>query len=372
MGVGTGFVVRTSGVPILVSNYHVLSGKHPKTQEALGGPALPDRVLIPLLRKDTARLTWTYRIQRVRDDEGNPLWVEHPQLGFRFDVVALPLAPPSEALLLPYEVDPGADVDLVVGSGLAIVGFPKGMSASGITAIWKGGSIASEPDLDVNDEPYFWIDSNTREGMSGSPVIARRFGGSLMKTGDYHVGAGVYDRTVGVYAGRAFDAPDMTLGRVWKWEEVRTVIERAGSLVLRGIAEPVVTRLEHHQWEAPVVTLDMKKSVEISGQDQSGKTISAEITLGSVFIDTVLNDQRFGLNLNRLKMSAQIEAAIQEAEEGDGKLELSDEQYSVLREAITDPSQAYHPGKAKQVLPLLEYVLEAGQGGDAAGESGAP
>ena len=39
------------------------------------------------------------------------------------------------------------------------------------TPIWKKSTIASEPDIDINNLPCFYIDSTTREGMSGAPVV---------------------------------------------------------------------------------------------------------------------------------------------------------------------------------------------------------
>ena len=42
--------------------------------------------------------------------------------------------------------------------------------------IWKRGSIASEPEIPIDGKPMFYIDTATRQGMSGAPVFAQTSG----------------------------------------------------------------------------------------------------------------------------------------------------------------------------------------------------
>jgi hypothetical protein len=101
--------------------------------------------------------------------------------------------------------------DMMVESGyprvaaeVFILGYPKGLSMQGVMPVWKRGSIASEPLINVMDQaPAFLVDAATRDGMSGSPVLY--FGDEI--TDALRRSAAVGNRQgepwlVGVYAGR--------------------------------------------------------------------------------------------------------------------------------------------------------------------------
>jgi hypothetical protein len=277
----------------------------------------------------------------------------------------MPLVVPRGSLIFPYTRDPGPDLALVPGSELAIIGFPEGMSAVGITAIWKSGSIASEPELVADEDQFFWIDANTRKGMSGAPVIARRFGGALMADGGYGLHSGVVDRIVGVYAGRALDAPDMTLGRVWKWEGVQEIIDETVARVRRGLLEVHQSHIGHYYGgHAAMVELDITRGAEVSVRNPAGVIETRTVTLGELLREFVLADDRFGVNLDRVRMAAAIDGAIKAAEDNGTALALEDNQYAVIREVVASPTKPYNAAVARFLLPLLDYVLAAG-GGDA-------
>jgi hypothetical protein len=56
-----------------------------------------------------------------------------------------------------------------------VLGYPFGPGKTGLP-VWKRGSIASEPDLVPQVENYLLVDTASRPGMSGSPVILRTYG----------------------------------------------------------------------------------------------------------------------------------------------------------------------------------------------------
>jgi hypothetical protein len=60
-----------------------------------------------------------------------------------------------------------------VGSDVFILGFPLLPEYSGKFPIWKRGSIATEYTIPYRDRETFLVDSTTKDGMSGSPVIFR-------------------------------------------------------------------------------------------------------------------------------------------------------------------------------------------------------
>jgi hypothetical protein len=82
-----------------------------------------------------------------------------------------------------------------------ILGYPFG-NAPPAFPVWKRGSIASEPDLVWMTTGYYLVDTASRPGMSGSPVILRDW------TNDYVVEAvrAFNDKPatnfLGVYSGR--------------------------------------------------------------------------------------------------------------------------------------------------------------------------
>ena len=97
---------------------------------------------------------------------------------------------------------------------------------TGLLPVWKRGSVATEFNIDVGDLPSFIIDTATREGMSGSPVIARSVGGYTTVGGGTMIGPGTYNRFLGVYSGRYVGGIDEAhLGIVWKVAAIDEIID---------------------------------------------------------------------------------------------------------------------------------------------------
>jgi hypothetical protein len=103
------------------------------------------------------------------------------------------------------------------------------MFGPGRTPIWKRGSVASEPDYNWRDKPAFLIDTATREGMSGSPVIARHSSVLLTTGSDGAVEndsvIGTMTKFAGIYSGRiGEDEMGVQLGLVWKPEVLKDIV----------------------------------------------------------------------------------------------------------------------------------------------------
>ncbi len=172
------------------------------------------------------RIEWQPRDEIVL--EANPdkaLWLQHPIHGRQVDVVALPLGNTQGVELHPYDLTDSAPV-LMTGpsEGVNIIGFPFGFTAGGAFGIWTRGFMASEPDVDWNDLPCFLVDARTREGQSGSPVIAYSSGtgGHRMAGGALAFFQGPVTNLLGVYSGRLNNQSD--LGIVWKVQAVRDIL----------------------------------------------------------------------------------------------------------------------------------------------------
>jgi hypothetical protein len=55
---------------------------------------------------------------------------------------------------------------------VSVIGFPFGLTAGGKLPIWATGTLATEPIVSFQDLPLSLVDCRTRQGQSGSPVIA--------------------------------------------------------------------------------------------------------------------------------------------------------------------------------------------------------
>jgi hypothetical protein len=145
-------------------------------------------------------------------------------LGSAADVVALvgiDVAPEIPSL----NVLPEVDLLLGVGMDVFVLGYPFGLTGHGLP-VWKRGSLASEPHVSTTHQRYRFVDTASRPGMSGAPVIRRSWGFHAMADGDFRGGEALATKLVGVYAGRlATEEPlDAQLGIVWPAELLIEVV----------------------------------------------------------------------------------------------------------------------------------------------------
>lgn len=270
VGVGSGFVVKYARRYALVTNWHVLSGRSPITEQCLsptGG--LPNRadfhvsLCYPSEYEGVPSEIIHFKevsLSLYEDDEMRvPVWrderSEFPEADYAIillESVLQELANPAYSLrsipagvvTLRRGVEPARQLrpeDInhfypPVGHQVFIVGYPAGITPSGIFPIWKGGTIASEPYSPVTLASYktddvIMVDGLTRSGMSGAPVVC------LTKPGDtFYTDDGVIIETdkhepllVGVYAGRegvTSREADLALGRVWKVGALERLLHR--------------------------------------------------------------------------------------------------------------------------------------------------
>ena len=221
----TGFVVMHHERPFLITNWHVITGRHADTGELLSSTgAVPD--VFAIFHHSLDRLgNRERRIERLHDTDGNARWLEHPT-GKEVDVVALPLQDTNGIKLYPFDLALAeTDLETLVGMPVSIIGFPFGIEEIAEFPIWKTGHIATEPLWDFKGRPVFLIDATTRGGMSGSPVVLRRSDGIRITEGGKFTHTSPESRFLGVYASR----PDasLELGSVWKPQVVHEILARA-------------------------------------------------------------------------------------------------------------------------------------------------
>jgi hypothetical protein len=161
-----------------------------------------------------------------------PIWWEHPKHGSTVDAVAIEMGEVPTTKIVPANAESLGLEHLLLTPGMDVfvLGYPMGISGGGRFPIWKRGSIASEPDVHIDDLPKMYVDTATREGMSGAPVYAQESGvwAPEGKTDfkDWILGKG--NRFIGVYSGRVGDDPFLAqLGIVWKEEAIVEIIEAA-------------------------------------------------------------------------------------------------------------------------------------------------
>ena len=195
---GTAFFFEINDEWFLITNWHNVSGKHFLNKAALMNGCFPTRLVAKLSTydiEDSPEGSYgiaPYDVPIYQNSE--PLWFEHPELGSRCDVIALPLQRPDSCPTFMHNAaNRISDVRIPVepGATVFIVGFPRSISVGFGLPLWKSGYIASEPCYDVTiggkpqqfggliggiKLPAFFLDSQTREGLSGSPVFASYVG----------------------------------------------------------------------------------------------------------------------------------------------------------------------------------------------------
>jgi Trypsin-like peptidase domain len=232
LGNATGFLwLRPDGKLALITNWHVVSGRNNETGKCLHDQAgIPDNLRVYFPSMDLANLPRIITILTVDADE-EPLWTQHPSHGAAVDVVALPiqLSASEIAPIVPINTLLFSPLKQRIGMPVFILGYPFGRMGIGMP-IWKQGSFASEPFLTPDfDHRFLIIDTASRPGMSGSPVIQRNHGlvefengeSGRIQNGD---GAG---RFVGIYSGRFHtnEVADAQLGRVWPEKFITEIID---------------------------------------------------------------------------------------------------------------------------------------------------
>src|SRR5258706_8603470 len=147
----TAFCVAKDSQHYLITNWHVLSGRHPETNQPLSDTAgLPDELVVAYHRtvvKDGENLTgWGGVREPLLDGKGKPPWPEHP-MGAKVDVAALPVTASGEVVFHPLPLELANTNQFAgVGETVSIIGFPLGLTGGALLPIWKTGHIASEPE----------------------------------------------------------------------------------------------------------------------------------------------------------------------------------------------------------------------------------
>jgi hypothetical protein len=217
LGNATGFIWKLQGKFYLVTNWHVITCRRFPTKENLlkhGGRPNNFRARFNIRQQDFGKVEVSIP---VRDDDGNPLWFVHPARNA--DIVVLPLPyDGNEVAFNLHPINAVSDPNLFVGVGMDvfILGYPFG-DAPPAYPVWKRGSIASEPELARITTDYMLVDTSSRPGMSGAPVITRSWSHHLYDDGSFSVDGAAASKFVGIYSGRLHTRfrDEAQIGMVW-------------------------------------------------------------------------------------------------------------------------------------------------------------
>lgn len=218
LSIGTGFLWRSSGKTVLITAWHCVTGTHPETGKSLSRTgARPDRIEADVSSK-TAGISAKIIIPLYSQERAE--WFIHP-LGSRAVDIAILLLPEIDSAVSdakPLSDLPTSDMQVSVGSDIFIIGYPRGLNRHGLP-IWKRGSLAIDPTaaVDFDDHRTLLVDSATREGLSGGPVIMRSTGSFRRIDGTTMMDGKIHTMLVGLYSGRvgSADAFEAQVGIVW-------------------------------------------------------------------------------------------------------------------------------------------------------------
>lgn len=234
----TGFLWERNKKLFLVTNLHNLTGWDYSRSKAMSPSGwLPEWIAARFtvafdICENSLRLKHQTLEIKLFDRDGNPEWIIHPTYGNKVDVGIIDLGKLDFIGEL-YNIAVNTHTEWTrfsptVADDAYVVGFPKGMDGGKGFPVWKRASIASEPVFDLNDLPLIYVDTATREGMSGSPVLVMRRGFTMPDEakdfGEASLGESI--AFLGVYSGRVGDDPlGIQLGMVWKAKVIDEIID---------------------------------------------------------------------------------------------------------------------------------------------------
>lgn len=227
----TGFIYLYNDKYYLVTNWHNVTGRNPLN----GQPLTQEHAGIPNIFLTYIRVrngNGQARLEKIflYDDEEmtQPKWFIHPDKKESVDVVVIELTTKEDLI---YSAINKADFDdnipPEVGDDCFVIGYPfEDFRYLGLP-IWKKASIATEPTVNEDQLPKILIDTATRPGLSGSPVIYQRIGVHNIVNGamtdDSLIGR--IRGFLGIYSGRIGQGEiHAQLGIVWKKDVIEEII----------------------------------------------------------------------------------------------------------------------------------------------------
>jgi len=221
---GTAFFYKRRDEIYLVTNWHNLSGRNPLTGQSIKD-VVPDNISVYLHARNRPGEWGTETFPLY--DNSTSRWLQHSLQGQNVDVAILKISVSESSIVYPVnEVASFDGMRVEVGMDIFVLGFPIRLF-TGIFPVWKRATVSTETDINVDGLPKFLIDTATREGMSGSPVVVRQRGSYIDASGNMIMGMASATKFLGVYSGRygSDNLEGAQLGIVWKKELIDQIID---------------------------------------------------------------------------------------------------------------------------------------------------
>jgi hypothetical protein len=236
IGRGSAFFWKHNGLPFLITNWHVVSGRNLFTGEQLSTRAfIPERIRFfgMTYKMDGLHVRFFRQAWVLTLDEQARELLDRPPQANTVDVDLWGLPIPQDCVL---DRDPNrtgfrgseymssfvndhvvAEIATRAGDDCFVLGYPLGNYAGLMPPLWKRGSIASDTNIGVDNRPMFLVDGSTTSSMSGSPVFRRVSTGFSRDPHNNAVVENVNFAFLGVYAGRLQSAELAQTGIGYAW-----------------------------------------------------------------------------------------------------------------------------------------------------------
>lgn len=230
----TCFAVSHAGRWFLVTNRHVVTGVDQNTgfvHDEHG--RVPDQLAICLPTGELGQ-DWYVHGEPLYDDDGAPLWTEHPTQAGRVDVVALEFHKPPQGRCFGATLDDPHDFPVTVGEPVTAIGYRGGEADFAFFAQWIECVLETPLADEQHALPRFLINGAIAGGSSGSPVVAHRDNAEALRRSDGSlIGSNWASRLLGVYSGRLIsresEDPAHQIGVVWNLQCLRDIINAAAN-----------------------------------------------------------------------------------------------------------------------------------------------
>ncbi len=261
LSIGTGVIYQYENDYFIVTAWHNLAGLHAETLEPLNkNLAIPDNVVVNLAVNIPGSNIFRYSITLPLVDESKSLFFIHQKNYPRIDVAVIPFNPelsemelstgekrerwlspimsiegvgkteicPIQKYFIPNKAIIQKWLNSVeVTEELFIPGYPHNIHDYYIQPVWKRATIASSVQQGWNQQPKFLIDSASKSGMSGSPVLYYSSNGVVQIYGETYY----FDHSItilaGIYVGRlgVKGESDPQIGTVWNQSVIDEIIK---------------------------------------------------------------------------------------------------------------------------------------------------
>lgn len=230
---GSSFFYEYGKRMFLITNWHNATGRNPISGAPLSEnhSGIPDVFITYLRLKKKNGHAELNKIKLYSDDQmEEPKWLVHPEHKEEVDVIALEIE--KEEKYKYSAINKGDfedDIPPEVGDECFVIGYPfEDFRYLGLP-IWKKASIATEPSVNEDQLPKLLIDTATRPGLSGSPVVYQRIGIHKAGPDGQLKNDSLFGRIrgfLGIYSGRIGKGEiHAQLGIVWKEKVILEIIK---------------------------------------------------------------------------------------------------------------------------------------------------